>query len=259
VPLAWTCGRKPPDGRDDTRWLAHAVARPFNLALLSGLRRTHRAAVGQNRLRRPSAGKSCIPSEPAGAHNGAVTDGQVTDVCPQCGSAAGVHSIQELAALAQSRLSSQQQPFGGVPQQGYGAEPQAGPLPGYAAEPRSGPMPGSGWQGSTGMRDSVGDLSLGDDLAGLAMGAASRFIGRAIGRRVQRTVTERVMPAVAAKQQEALRTQIAVAERHPDLRACLTDKVIFVAGGSRVLPMPSLTAGLTLEQSDELVARLRDG
>ncbi len=258
MPLAWTRGRTPPDGRDDTRWLRGAVARLLNLAVLSGRRRARRAAGGQNRLRRQSAGKSCIPSEPAGAHNGAVTDGQVTDVCPQCGSATGVHSIQELAALAQGRLSSQQQPFGGVPQQGYGAEPQAGPLPGYAAEPRSGPMPGSGWQGNTGIRDYVGD-SVGDDLAGLAMGAASRFIGRAIGRRVQRTVTERVLPAVAAKQQEALRNQIAVAERHPDLRACLTDKVIFVAGGSRVLPMPSLTAGLTLEQSDELVARLRDG
>ncbi len=56
-----------------------------------------------------------------------------------------------------------------------------------------------------------------------------------------------------------LREQIAIAERHPDLRACLTDKVIFLAGGHRVLPMASVTGRLTVEQSDAVVARLRDG
>ena len=63
---------------------------------------------------------------------------------------------------------------------------------------------------------------------------------------------------MAAKQEEMLRTQIAIAERHPDLRACLTDQVVFMAGGSRVMPMPNL-ANVTLEQADVLVARLRDG
>jgi hypothetical protein len=113
------------------------------------------------------------------------------------------------------------------------------------------------------MPDNSGDGfsldSLGDDLAGVALTAATRFIGKAIGRRVQRTVTERVLPTMAAKQQEILLTQIAIAERHPDLRACLTDKVIFLAGGSRVLPMPNLAGALTVEQSDALVAQLRDG
>jgi hypothetical protein len=67
-----------------------------------------------------------------------------------------------------------------------------------------------------------------------------------------------VRPTLAAKQEEMLRTQIAIAERHPDLRACLTDQVIFLAGGSRVLPMAGVIGTLTLEQSDALVARLRD-
>jgi hypothetical protein len=83
-----------------------------------------------------------------------MTDGQVGAVCPQCGSAAGVHSIEELAALAKGRLGEQQpghsaQPQPGwaaEPQAGYAAEPRPGPLPGYAAEPRSGPLPG-GWPG----------------------------------------------------------------------------------------------------------------
>jgi hypothetical protein len=210
-----------------------------------------------------------------------MTDGQVGAVCPQCGSAAAVHSIEELAALAKGRLGEQQpgyaaepQPgYAAEPQPGYAAEPQPGPLPGYAAEPRSGSLPGyaaeprsgslpGGWPGGgPGLpgRSSGDGLSLGDDIAGVALTAASRFIGRAIGRRMQRTYNQQVLPNLAAKQEEMLRTQIAIAERHPDLRACLTDKVIFLAGGSRVLPMASVTGMLTLEQSDALVARIRDG
>jgi hypothetical protein len=98
--------------------------------------------------------------------------------------------------------------------------------------------------------------SLGDDIAGAAMGAAARFIGRKIGRKVQDRL-DQAMSTVAAKQQDTLRQQIAIAERHPDLRACLTDKVVFLAGGSRVLPMPNLTA-VTVEQADALIAQLRD-
>jgi hypothetical protein len=106
-----------------------------------------------------------------------------------------------------------------------------------------------------------------DAVADVVMGTAMRFVGKKIGRRVQRAVTERVLPAVTerlgsavgGRQEAALREQIAIAERHPDLRACLTDKVIFLAGGQRVLPMPSLAGGFTVEQSDAVVARLRDG
>jgi len=97
------------------------------------------------------------------------------------------------------------------------------------------------------------------------MTAATKFIGRAIGRRVKRAYDERVAPAMAGRQeamagrQEAmLREQIEIAERHPDLRACLTDQVIFLAGGSRVLPMSNI-ARLTLAQADALVAQLREG
>ena len=92
------------------------------------------------------------------------------------------------------------------------------------------------------------------------MTAATKFIGRAIGRRVKRAFDERVAPAMAARQQAVLREQIAIAERHPDLRACMTDGVIFLAGGSRVLPMSSITTGgITVEQADALVAQLRNG
>ena len=98
------------------------------------------------------------------------------------------------------------------------------------------------------------------------MGAAAKFVGGAISRRMKRAYEERVVPAMAARQEamaghkEAmLREQIAIAERHPDLRACLNDQVIFLAGGSRVLPLSSVTGGITIEQADALVAQLRNG
>jgi hypothetical protein len=98
------------------------------------------------------------------------------------------------------------------------------------------------------------------------MGAAAKFVGGAISRRMKRAYEERVAPAMTARQEamagrkEAmLREQIAIAERHPDLRACLNDQVIFLAGGSRVLPLSSVTGGITIEQADALVAQLRHG
>jgi hypothetical protein len=193
-----------------------------------------------------------------------------------------VHSIQELADMARMQLGAQQ-PGGtpGVPgqQPGYAAEPQPGwaaePQPGYGAQrgyggqpqPGLGGQPQPGWarqpragrsRGWRGGGDSIGD-AIGEDIAGAAMGMAARFIGRQIGRKVQSAMTEKVMPTLMAKRQEMLQQQIAIAERHPDLRACLTDNVVFLAGGSRVQPMPNLSAPFTVEQSDALVASLRDG
>ena len=156
----------------------------------------------------------------------------------------------------------------GGQQPGWAADPQPiGPgqsQPGWAANPR--PVGGSrNWPRSpatsTGSpRDAL--ASLGDDLAGAvgvaAAGAAARFIGRKIGRKVQDRL-DQAMSTVAAKQQDMLQHQIAIAERHPDLRACLTDKVIFLAGGTRTLPMPDLGPSLTVAQADALVAQLRNG
>ena len=203
-----------------------------------------------------------FPADQPGEHNRAVTDGQTAAACPQCGSAAAVHSIQELAALAQGRMGGQPQGTPGAPQQGFDAEPQQGPLPGYAGEPRSGPLPGTQAGRNSGFpRNLGGDIgsSIEDDIAGAAVAAATKFIGRAIGRRMQRTFNERVQPALAARQEAMLRERTAIAEKYPDLRACLTDEVVFLAGGSRVLPMAGLTAAITLAQADAVVARLQSG
>ena len=152
-----------------------------------------------------------------------MTDRRGGAVCPRCGSAGDVHSIAELATLARARP--------GEPPPGA---PDLAP-PGYPAGPTSGPVPGP------------------------AGSPAARFLAGAIGRRVQRTYEQRVLPAIAARQEALLHEQIAIAERHPDLRACLADQVIFLIGGARTVPLASVSGMLTLEQSDALVAGLRRG
>ena len=153
------------------------------------------------------------------AHNGAVNGYQPMAACPRCGSTAEVHAIQELAALARMQL-------GEMPQMYPGATP--GALPGYMQEPTTGPIP-----------------------------EPPRFGSRGMSRRMQRAAG-RVQPVLAAKGQEVLRTQIAIADKYPELRACLGDAVIFLDGGNRMLPMPDLSA-LTMQQADDLVTKLRGG
>lgn len=177
--------------------------------------------------------------------------------CPQCGNSAAVHSINELADLARMQLSQVPgAPSQPSPQQGWAAEPVAGPVPGpgYAGTPRSGPI-GGGWPRRT--RD-MGDVSdsVEGAIADVALGAAAQFIGRAIRKRVEKTMNERIMPTLAATKETMLREQIAIAEKYPDICACMTDHVVFLTGGNRVLPMPNLQT-LTLAQADGMVAQLR--
>lgn len=166
--------------------------------------------------------------------------------CPQCGSAEAVHTVQELADIAKMQL--------GQTQQGFPAAPQQGAQQGWEAEPQ--PIRQGGNPGYYG--GSSGTGSFDGDIAGVVLGEAAKFIGRAIGRRVQRTYAERVQPAMAAQREAMLRNQIAIAERHPDLRGCMNDQVVFLAGGNRVLPFPNLMT-LTIDQADAMVATLRSG
>jgi hypothetical protein len=247
-----------------------------------------------------------------------VTYGQAAAVCPKCGSAAAVHSIEEWAAMAQASMGYQWQPGAPMPgypgpRPGYGSAPppepgpqsgfpdpsqyqqqsgfpdpsqyrqsefpdpsqypqqqqqpppqqqqeasppqpgyQAGPQPGYPAEPwQSQPPPRtSSW-------DSASDASTFEEaIAGAVLGAATKAFGRVIGRKIRQAYNERVAPAMAARQ-EAMRERIAIAQRHPDLRACLDDQVVFLVGGTRVLPLAAALQVRTVEQSDALVAQLR--
>jgi hypothetical protein len=164
--------------------------------------------------------------------------------------------------MARDRLNQMQ--AGGAPQpgtaggaqQGWAAEPQAGPLPGPGGQPNPMPsrMPDYSSQGTF----SGGLSGVGDDLAGAAMGIVGGLIGRAVSRKVANKFNAAV-PAMMAKQEAMLRQQIAIAERHPDLCACMTDKVVFLAGGTATAPMTGATMAMTVEQSDALVAQLRGG
>jgi hypothetical protein len=130
----------------------------------------------------------------------------------------------------------------------------AGPPPGYRG-PES-------WQGQPPPRrrswDSASDASTFEDAIGEAvLGAATKAIGRVIGRKMRQAYNERVAPAMAARQESVLNERIAIAQRHPDLRACLRDQVIFLVAGTRVLPLAGAMRVRTVEQSDALVAQLR--
>jgi hypothetical protein len=126
-------------------------------------------------------------------------------------------------------------------------------------EPRSGrlrgPRGGGNLPGPSVAGSGYGNAD--NDLVGLALGGASGLIGRAVGKRVQAAAGQ-AQAALAQRRDAMLRTQIAIADKHPDVCACFGDQVIFLAGGQRTLPMPNL-ATLTVEQADELVAALRSG
>lgn len=242
--------------------------------------------------------------------------------CPQCGSAAAVHSVAEWAAMASGPMGGSgpaygpQPGYGPAPQPGYGpapqpgypagpgpqsgfpdpsqyqqsgfpdpsqyqqpgfpsppqdqppaspAEPPAAPQPGYTAGTQAGPPSGEPWPNQPPPRGSgtwygIGDSSSFEEgIADAVLGAATKAIGRAIGRRMRQAYNERVVPAMAARQEAMLRERMAIAQRHPDLCACLNDQVVFLAGGTRVLPLASALAVRTVEQSDALVAQLRGG
>jgi len=138
----------------------------------------------------------------------------------------------------------------------------AGPQPGYQAGPQPGYQGPESWQSQPPPRrrswDSGSDASTYEDAIGEAvLGAATKAIGRVIGRKMRQAYNERVAPAMAARQESVLNERIAIAQRHPDLRACLRDQVIFLAGGTRVLPLAGAMRVRTVEQSDALVAQLR--
>jgi hypothetical protein len=152
------------------------------------------------------------------------------------------------------------------PQPGYQAGPQpgyeSGPQPGYQGGPPPGYQGPESWQSQPPPRrrswDSGSDASTFEDAIGEAvLGAATKAIGRVIGRKMRQAYNERVAPAMAARQESVLNERIAIAQRHPDLRACLRDQVIFLAGGTRVLPLAGAMRVRTVEQSDALVAQLR--
>ena len=132
--------------------------------------------------------------------------------------------------------------------------------------------PGYGFGGNRSRRDDFGFDSvregLADDIGGAVMGAALGFAGRALAKRMKKAYDEKIAPAMAARaaqvqqqtQQQSEQTraeQDAIVARYPELRSCMTDRLIFLDGGYKTVPISELTMPITLAQADAVVTRLR--
>lgn len=105
---------------------------------------------------------------------------------------------------------------------------------------------------------------LGQGVADAVLGLAGNLAARKIGKRMRRVFEERIAPVLEAQAEKAQRDwdqsaadQDAIVERYPDLRGCLRDQVLFLAGGTQVVPISDIRLPVTLHQADALVARLR--
>ena len=159
--------------------------------------------------------------------------------------------------------------------QGQGPAPgYQGPPPGYQGLPPGYQGPPPGYQGPDYPNNRRGRPTMNSDfvddpvqeIANTVLGAAFKFAGRSIGKRMQRAYEERIGPALEARAaqtrqqwQQSRDEQAAIVQRYPDLRGCLRDQVVFLDGGSRSVPITEIRMPVTLAQADALVARLRAG
>jgi hypothetical protein len=70
--------------------------------------------------------------------------------------------------------------------------------------------------------------------------ASAHVLRQTVGRRMKRYYQERLLPEADKNRTARHRQQLELAERYPDLRICISDQVIFVAGGSRAIPLNRL-------------------
>jgi hypothetical protein len=158
---------------------------------------------------------------------------------------------------------SQQPGYQAGQQPGYQGGPPPAQPPGYQPGPQPDVLAGpESWQAQPPRRPRIRDITSGADtfedaIGEAVLGAATKAIGRVIGRKMRQAYNERIVPAMAARQEAVLSERAAIAQRHPDLRACLRDQVVFLVGGTRVLPLAGAMGVRTVEQSDALVAQLR--
>jgi hypothetical protein len=180
---------------------------------------------------------------------------QQQGACPRCGSTADVRTVQDLVAMMSGQAPGNPMPGAG-PSQPSGYGPGSGPY----AEPWYGPESGYG-QGSipiSNTRDEYRQDSADQEIADLVIGLAGRFIGKAIKNKMQKVAQERVMPTLNARAEQQRQEMAAIAQRYPELSACLRDQVIFLAGGMSTVPLSQVNfAQVTLAQADALVAQLR--
>jgi len=105
--------------------------------------------------------------------------------------------------------------------------------------------------------DSGSDAGSAEAEIGAALISATLgLIGRAVGRRFRRRMEEQVFPAIDDRWQQQRQEQLAIAARYPELRGCTRDQVVFLAGGSRTVPLAEVTSQITMAQAESIVGRL---
>jgi hypothetical protein len=166
------------------------------------------------------------------------------EVCPSCGSTTDVRTVQELFDLPNSFQTDAIRRAEDLRREG----------------PREGP-PAQDWLISD---QSPRSADSDQQIVDVVVASASRFIGNRLRKRLRRNYEEKVAPTLDAKMQQAkhdsehLNTeQVAIVERYPDLRGCLTDQVVFLAGRTAVVPLADVPIPITLAQADVIVNRLR--
>ena len=160
--------------------------------------------------------------------------GTQPSACPLCGSTADVRTVRELVDM-----------LGQMYEQAMQARQQ------YQRQPRP---PG---RDRLAADSTLGWESPDQQIADAVLSAAARMIGKAIGKRVQQTYEERIRPALDAQREQSRQELLAIAARYPELRGCMRDQVIFLAGGTRTVPLGEISSQITLAQADAVVARLR--
>jgi hypothetical protein len=155
--------------------------------------------------------------------------------CPSCGTSDEVRTIQQLFDLLNSVQDDATQ---------------------QAEQLRQAPRPSPPPQRDTDDLQNPAQQEPAQQIANLVLDTAGHFIGKAIGKRVNRTYEERISPALEEQQsragEQSRQEQAAIIERHPDLRGGMRDQVLFVVGGTRVAPFTDVMP-ITLAHADALV------
>jgi hypothetical protein len=202
--------------------------------------------------------------------------GRQVAVCPQCGSSAEVRTVGELFDMMNGMQDQAMQRAQGMQQGPYPGQGGPGGYTGPVGAGGQGEVYAGGYSESTAPgggtpyrnrpsydNDSfTGDI--GQDIAGAVLGGATRFLGRAIGKKIQKTFEERVVPAMQAKAaqqqqqwQDSRADQAAIIAKYPDLRGCTKDQVVFFEGGSRVVPLSEIKMPVTMASADAVASKLR--
>jgi hypothetical protein len=163
--------------------------------------------------------------------------GPAQAACPRCGQATSVRTLPEV--LAELGRQASETP------RGHAGNPPQRP------SPASRPGQDDGTPG-----DDQGDSGLPvQGLADIGAAVAAEVLRRTIGRAARKHYQERVVPQLQRRDDELRRSQLERAQRYPDLRYCADDRVLFLTGCTRTLPLEQF---LITDQPDAVVARLRE-